>query len=77
MDIDEAIAKYSVPLETPEMNEDEFKASPYIMIRHGLSEFNYRIMVTDHEFGLGSPESRAVETSTELTDPELHAIGVK
>jgi broad specificity phosphatase PhoE len=77
LSVEEAIVKYSIPLETPEMNEDDFKISPYILIRHGLSEFNYKIMCTDHEFGEGSAESRAVETSHDLIDPELHAVGIK
>jgi broad specificity phosphatase PhoE len=79
MDIspEDAIVKYGFPMITPEMSEEEFKKSPYVLIRHGLSIFNYNIKQTDVEFGEGSAESRAVETNKELFDPELHPIGIK
>jgi len=47
------------------------------LIRHGLSEFNYKALVAKTDFGDGSPEFKAVESSKDLIDPELHASGVK
>ena len=75
LSVDDAIKKYDIPVLTPAMDEDELKNSSYVLIRHGLSIFNYNIMVTNKEHGEGSAQSRAVETNKELIDPELHPVG--
>ena len=72
----DAIAKYSLPLETPVMDAEALKASSYVLIRHGLSQYNYKALVTKTEFGEGSPEFRAVETAEGGEDPELHPVGI-
>ena len=69
--------KYGIPLKTPEMDEQQKKDCSYILIRHGLSKFNYKALVAKTDFGAKSPEHRAVERDTDLIDPELHACGVK
>jgi hypothetical protein len=61
---------------TPAMNQEDFEANDFVLIRHGLSEFNYRALVAKNEFGKNSEQFRAVETSTDLIDPELHEIGI-
>ena len=75
--IDDAIVKYKIPLTSDPVNQEEFEKCKFVLIRHALSEFNFRALVAKQDFGETSPEHRAVETSTELTDPELHAVGVK
>ena len=54
LSVDDAIKKYDIPVLTPAMDEDELKNSSYVLIRHGLSIFNYNIMVTNKEHGEGS-----------------------
>ena len=39
----QAIEKYNIPLETPPMDKEELDKTPYILIRHGLSAFNYNM----------------------------------
>ena len=75
--IEEAIKKYDIHLETSMSHPEKLADSDYILIRHGLSEFNYKALVATTDFGKDSAEMRAVETQKELTDPELHAIGIK
>ena len=47
----------------------------YIMIRHGLSYFNHKILDAKAEFGDGSKEWQAVLEDPSLMDPELHPAG--
>ena len=63
-------------METTPMNPEEFKACSYILIRHGLSEFNIKALIAKTEYGEGSEEFRAVETDPNGEDPDLHEIGV-
>ena len=58
------------------MDPEALKASSFVLIRHGLSVFNYKALVAKTEFGVGSPEVIAVETATDLVDPELHPLGI-
>ena len=71
----EAIAKYKIPIVTTPMNEEELERSPYILIRHGLSSFNYDNLVVKDEFGDGSKEWTALQRDESLVDPELHPVG--
>jgi len=71
----QAIEKYKIPLETPPMKPEELEKTPYVLIRHGLSAFNYKALVADTEFGEG-PELEAVRNDPNGEDPELHAVGI-
>lgn len=72
----DAMAKYNIPLETTAMDKGQFSEAPYILIRHGLSNFNYRALVAQTDFGKDSEEFKAVETDPNGIDPELHPIGI-
>lgn len=58
------------------MSSEEFDQCKFILIRHGLSQFNYKALVASTEYGLDSQEFRAVETDTDGIDPELHPVGI-
>lgn len=58
------------------VDKDELKSSPYVLIRHGLSHFNYNSLVATVEYGRGSPEHKAVFQDPNLIDPELHPVGI-
>lgn len=77
LNVQDAIAKYNLPLETPPMDATQLKSSPYVLIRHGLSKFNYAALVAKTEFGEDSPEFKAVQEDPNMIDPELHDVGVK
>lgn len=77
MDLEETAKKYGIELVTEMSHPEKLANSQYILIRHGLSEFNFRALVAKTEFGADSKEHRDVETNKDLIDPELHAIGVK
>ena len=57
---DDAIKKYGIPLETTPMDPEALKKCSYVLIRHGLSEFNYKDMVAREEFGEESEERKKV-----------------
>ena len=46
------------------------------MVRHGMSEFNYRAFKAEKQFTKQSPEFTAVENDVGVIDPNLHPIGV-
>ena len=73
---EEAIKKYNIPLETPAMNPEEFEQCSYVLVRHGLSVFNYRALVAKTEFGEDSEQFKAVELDPHGEDPELHPVGI-
>ena len=54
------MVKYGIHLETPSMNPDELAASSYVLIRHGLSEYNFKSLESKHAHGDKSAEFRAV-----------------
>ena len=58
------------------MDAAQLKSSPYVLIRHGLSKFNYAALVAKTEHGEDSPEFRAVEADPNMIDPELHDVGI-
>lgn len=72
----DAIKKYNLPLTTKPIEPKELEEASYILIRHGLSDFNYAALVAKEQFGVGSPEFRAVETNPNGEDPELHPVGI-
>jgi len=53
------------------------KNTPIVLIRHGLSDFNYKALVAKTEFGDKSKEFIAVEQDKDGQDPMLHAVGIK
>ena len=71
-----AIEKYNIPLETPAMDPQQLDQCSYVLIRHGLSGFNYKALVVGGEHGEDSAEFKAVQTDPEGIDPELHPVGV-
>ena len=42
------------------MDDKEFKSCPFILIRHGLSEYNLQHLVAVQEHGKESEEAKAV-----------------
>jgi len=57
------------------MIKEDFDKTSYILIRHGLSTFNFKNLEVKKEFGNGSDEWRAVQKDASLIDPELHPAG--
>ena len=58
------------------MIPEQFIDTSYILVRHGLSEFNFRNIETKSIYGHGSDEWRAVQKDETLVDPELHQAGI-
>lgn len=57
------------------MKPEELDKTAYILIRHGLSTFNFRNLEVKADFGNGSDEWRALQKDETLIDPELHPAG--
>jgi len=64
-------------LETAKMNDDDFQKSPYILIRHALSEFNYKSSICREKYGDPSKEFSDLKADPAGFDPEIHAIGIE
>lgn len=72
----DAIKKYNLPLTTPAIEPKDLEHTSYVLIRHGLSDFNLAALAAKSEYGVRSPEFRAVQTNPNGEDPELHPVGV-
>ena len=59
------------------MDGDALQACSYILIRHGLSEINFKRLECDKQFGEGTEEAIAERKKWNMTmmDPELHKLG--
>ena len=44
------------------MDPEELKANSYVLIRHGLSDFNIKALIAKTDYGENSEEFKAVET---------------
>lgn len=62
-------------MKTLPMIPEQFDKTSYILIRHGLSTFNFRNLKAKAEYGYGSDEWRAIQKDKTLVDPELHPAG--
>jgi len=47
-------------MKTPEVDQEEFKKSNYVFIRHGQSQFNYDLLVARSVYGENSEEAKKV-----------------
>ena len=75
--IEEAIKKFEIPIETKPMDSKTLGSSSFVLVRHGLSEFNYSAMIAaDHPGGEESAEFKKVQQDSPI-DPGLHEIGQK
>jgi len=70
-----AIEYHKIPIETIPMIKEDLDKTKYILIRHGLSTFNFKNLEVKDQFGNGSDEWRAVQKDPTLIDPELHPAG--
>ena len=57
------------------MNDQDFEKSPYVLIRHALSEFNLASMICRDKYGEDSKEFVDLKADPTGFDPEIHAIG--
>ncbi len=58
------------------MDPESLKKHPFVLIRHGLSKFNFKALIAKEEHGPDSEQHQAVEKDPEGYDPELHEIGI-
>ena len=58
------------------MDPEALKNASFVLIRHGLSEFNLAAMIGADKYGVDSPEFKAIEQDPSLIDPELHPVGI-
>ena len=63
-------------LTSPAPDDNEMKSSPYVLIRHGTSEWNWKSAEAEHNFGKNSKESDAIDHDPNGFDPELHEFGI-
>ena len=72
----EAIKIYKIDLNTPKPDPTHLADYSFILIRHGLSHFNFKHLQASEEYGPESPEAKAIEDDPHGEDPELHPIGI-
>jgi len=72
----EAIEQFNLPLKTKPIESSDLEESKYVLIRHGLSTFNYKVMVTADQFGHDSAEMKTLFADPDGADPELHQVGI-
>lgn len=58
------------------MDPQELQNSNYVLIRHGLSEFNLASLIARIKYGRESEEFIKVNKDRSLIDPPLHPIGI-
>lgn len=58
------------------MDPEQFERADYILVRHGVSEYNYKWEVAAQKYGKDSPEVKAIQTDPGNFDPALHEIGI-
>ena len=46
-----------------------------MLIRHALSEFNYKSLLIQEKHGLDSPEYQEFMLDSKMIDPSLHQLG--
>lgn len=57
------------------MDINQLSESQFILIRHGMSEFNFKAKVTETERG-SEEYNNQIKNSLDLIDPDLHSIGI-
>lgn len=57
------------------MDINQFSESQFILIRHGMSEFNFKAAVVETDNGKEAYINE-VANSVDLIDPDLHSIGL-
>lgn len=63
-------------MQEPIINPNELREANYVLFRHGLSQFNYKIDGIREEYGSESPEYFETLAKKEMIDPELHEYGL-
>ena len=58
------------------MNDKDYKAASFILIRHGLSKHNIRSLIAKTNYGVGTKEYKKIDWDFSGFDPELHKIGI-
>lgn len=72
---EEFMAKHGISWYSAPAKPEEMETAPFILIRHGLSTFNYEMHQVIMEHGEQSSEFRSRKLSTDHIDPNLHEIG--
>ena len=70
-----AMAKFEMKLEAPIKYKTD-DPSNVVLIRHGMSEFNYQAeVIIAQDYGWESQEMKAINVDPKIIDPEMHTIG--
>lgn len=69
------IKEYKIDMDAPKIDPET--SSQVILIRHGLSEMNFKYIQQDMHHKKGTPEYRSLLSDPTLIDAELHPIGIQ